>query len=58
MCQAWLNLRARAFSAAVSGAGTGLCGHRMNVGQFHVIVGKANEKEVASEDEGTREMLI
>lgn len=38
--------------------GTGLHEHRMKVGQLHVTVGKANEKEVAPEDEGTREMLL
>lgn len=30
----------------------------MKVGECHISVDKANEKEVVSEDEGTREMVI
>lgn len=38
--------------------GTGLCEYRMKVGEFHITVDKTDEKEVVSEDEGTREILL
>lgn len=38
--------------------GTGLCEYRMKVGEFHITVDKTDEKEVVSEDEGTRDVII